>query len=139
MSVVEMKFFVYGAWERAVMNEAFTMIEKAREAQMEALKGNVPAGQLEQPTERPAHPDEAEPQPQVIAKITPDAVMVAKPEATEDRIKETEMAAVVQKALDTLGLAKTREIVNPLTGGKRWREADKATWPAIKSALEAAL
>ena len=49
------------------------------------------------------------------------------------------MQEIVQKALDTLGLAKTRKIVGPFTGEKRWRESDPAVWPQIKAALEQAI
>lgn len=82
--------------------------------------------------ERPAHPDDAPPtvQGKVVGSIAP------KP-AAAPTLPETEMAAVVQKSLDGRGLAKTREIIAPITGGKRWRESDPAVWPAIKAALEA--
>ncbi|MCC2629470.1 MAG: hypothetical protein K0S14_3120, partial [Thermomicrobiales bacterium] len=91
--------------------------------------------------ERPAHPDEAE--PQVVGSITPDTVKAAPANRelhvaeARTEIAETEMAMVVQKSLDGRGLAATRELLAPITGGKRWRECDPAVWPAIKVALEA--
>lgn len=121
-------------FERAVLNEAVGIIEKAREEQMNRM---FDKGPLMKPAEKPAHPDEET--AQVVGSITPEGVTKKAPPAPAAAGIETELAAVVQKALDELGLAATRALVNKHTGEKRWRESDPSVWPLIKAELEQAL
>lgn len=131
MRVIDVRIQIRDAEEYHLLTLFVSAIDakrsKAREEFVAAHSEPAP-----QP-ERPAHPDDAQPKAEgkVVGSIAP------KPAPAAPTIPETEMAAVVQKSLDGRGLAKTREIIAPITGGKRWRESDPAVWPAIKTALEA--
>jgi hypothetical protein len=136
MSAVKMELYVYNQYERMVLDQALTIIEAARHEQMEALKGNVPPGQMQDAPPAPAGDTHAEEsvEGKVIGSI-PRAEPVPPAAPAQDVPSEADMAAAVQKALDVLGLAKVREIVAPITGGKRWRETDPARWLEITLAL----
>jgi hypothetical protein len=138
VSGVTLSFNVYTPWEIAVLNEGFSIITQARANQI--AKVNAP------PEEKLAEAivaDMGDPQaeesvvfPGVVGSITPKAEDIqALTPPTSHPVSETEMAMVVQKSLDTRGLAETRELIAPITGGKRWREADPAVWPEIKKVL----
>lgn len=134
MIPVTVSFVVYDQQELNVVHEATAMIDRYRSALMEQNRQELAQ---QAPPERPAHPDDVE--GKVVGSITPQGA--TKPEApkAEPTVPETEMATVVQAALEKLGLADTRAIVTKHTGGKRWKEADPAVWPAIKDELTAAV
>jgi hypothetical protein len=136
VSLVAMKveFYVYNQYERAIVNEAMTIIENARNAQIAQIN-TPPEEKLAQALV--ADMGDAQAEESVVGTITPQgAVKYETPKAaTEPTVTEVEMAAVVQKSLDTRGLAETRDLLAPITGGKRWRETDPVLWPAIKAVL----
>lgn len=135
MIPVTVSFVVHDEQELQAVHNAITVIDNYRSALIEQARAGNFTKMAEKQPERPAHPDEE--QGEVVGTITPQGATKAAP--ASPTVPETEMAQVVQTALEKLGLADTRAIVTKHTGGKRWKEADPAVWPAIKIELEKAV
>jgi hypothetical protein len=137
--VIDVRIQIRDGHEYHLLTLFVSALDEKRSQERKNFVSNMQETTPPENTERPVHADDVvidvqpvAPEPQVEGKVV--GSITPKPEGA---ISETEMEAIVQKSLETRGLADTRELIVPITGGKRWREAGPESWPAIKAALEA--
>lgn len=147
--MIKIEAHLFTPWEVAVVNEAMNIIYKARQGQMAAMKGNVPAGQV---VDEPAVPAPHDPDandarvdaimqdhPTVVGDISPAGVAIRTATTPEPKtgMTDVEMEKIVRAHLDRAGVAKVREAIAGVIGaGVRWKVVP-AFWADIVTALEA--